>query len=80
MKVKLQQIMQNQQVTFRRPQKIIIQAIIRGEKHVVAVMPTGGGKSLLFMLPAFCGEGGLTIVSKTRAERGEQPVRWEDIY
>ena len=22
-----------------------------------------GGKSLLFMLPAFCGEGGVTIVS-----------------
>jgi hypothetical protein len=33
-------------------QKEAIAAIIAGESPVVAVMPTGGGKSLLFMLPA----------------------------
>jgi hypothetical protein len=29
---------------------------------VVAVMPTGGGKSMLFMLPAWVEPGGLTVV------------------
>ena len=47
---------------FRGHQRAIIEAIIRGEERVLAIMPTGGGKSLLFQLPAFCEEGGVTIV------------------
>ena len=47
---------------FRGVQKEAIQAIIAGESPVVAVMPTGGGKSLLFMLPAWAEQGGTTIV------------------
>lgn len=48
--------------TFRGIQKEAIQAIIAGESPVVAVMPTGAGKSLLFMLPAWAEQGGTTIV------------------
>ena len=44
------------QATFRRVQQPAIQAILAGESPVVAVMPTGGGKSLLFMLLAFLGQ------------------------
>ena len=39
-----------------------LQAIQDGESPVVAVMPTGGGKSMLFMLPAWLEPGGTTIV------------------
>jgi superfamily II DNA helicase RecQ len=37
---------------FRGVQKEAIDAIVAGESHVVAVMPTRAGKSMLFMLPA----------------------------
>jgi RecQ family ATP-dependent DNA helicase len=47
---------------FRGVQKEAIDAIIAGESPVVAVMPTGGGKSLLFMLPAWAEQGGTTVV------------------
>ncbi|KAH2829427.1 hypothetical protein KXV85_008225 [Aspergillus fumigatus] len=39
-----------------------MQAIQRGESPIVAVMPTGGGKSMLFMVPVFATPGGTTIV------------------
>lgn len=35
---------------------------MQGQSPVVAVMPTGSGKSMLFMLPALCSPGGITIV------------------
>ncbi|KAF7184872.1 hypothetical protein CNMCM7691_007515 [Aspergillus felis] len=47
---------------FRGVQDPAMQAIQRGESPVVAVMPTGGGKSMLFMVPAFTGPGGTTII------------------
>ena len=61
----LKRMMGTEDAQFRGHQKEIIDAIVRGESRVLAVMPTGGGKSLLFMLPAFCGAGGVTIVSTT---------------
>jgi superfamily II DNA helicase RecQ len=36
--------------------------ILAGESPVVAVIGTGGGKSLLFMLSAFCSGGGVNVV------------------
>lgn len=39
-----------------------MQAIQQGESPVVAVMPTGGGKSMLFIVPAFAAPGGTTII------------------
>jgi len=47
---------------FRGPQKQIVQAVIQGQSPVIGVMPTGGGKSLLFMLPAWMARGGTTVV------------------
>lgn len=47
---------------FRGFQDPAIRAIQRGESPVVAVMPTGGGKSMLFMVPAFTAPGGTTVV------------------
>ena len=40
-----------------------MRAIIHGdEAFVLAIMPTGGGKSLLFMLPAAASRDGVTVV------------------
>ena len=47
---------------FRGVQKEAIDAIVAGKSHVVAVMPTGAGKSMLFMLPAWVEQGGTTVV------------------
>ena len=59
----LKRMMGTEEARFRGHQKEIIEAIVQGESRVLAVMPIGGGKSLLFILPAFCGGGGVTIVS-----------------
>jgi hypothetical protein len=47
---------------FRGEQKKAITAIFQGKSPMLVVMGTGTGKSLLFMLPAFCVPGGTTIV------------------
>jgi primosomal protein N' len=47
---------------FRGEQKKAITAIFQGSSPMLVVMGTGSGKSLLFMLPAFCIQGGTTIV------------------
>ncbi|HKL46043.1 MAG TPA: DEAD/DEAH box helicase, partial [Roseovarius sp.] len=45
---------------FRPGQEDIVTAVARGE-NVLAIMPTGGGKSLCFQLPALA-RPGLTVV------------------
>lgn len=47
---------------FRGLQEPVIRAVARGEWPIVQITPTGGGKSLTFMLPAFCVPDGITIV------------------
>ncbi|KAH3055635.1 hypothetical protein KXW16_006716, partial [Aspergillus fumigatus] len=47
---------------FRGVQDPAMRVIQQGESPVVAVMPTGGGKSMLFMVPAFAAPGGTTII------------------
>jgi superfamily II DNA helicase RecQ len=47
---------------FRGVQKQAIEAIQERVSQVVAVMPTGTGKSILFMLPAWVQRGGTTVV------------------
>jgi ATP-dependent DNA helicase RecQ len=47
---------------FREPQGEVISAILNGE-DVVVVMPTGGGKSLCYQLPAILLDGVTIVVS-----------------
>src|SRR5258706_2721059 len=47
---------------FRSVQRPAVQAIMNGEGPILIVMGTGAGKSLMFMLPAFCSPEGTTIV------------------
>ena len=47
---------------FRPGQEEIVSAVASGE-NVLAIMPTGGGKSLCYQLPALMGEGVTLVVS-----------------
>lgn len=47
---------------FRPGQQEIVEAVIAGE-NVLAIMPTGGGKSLCFQLPALMREGVTVVIS-----------------
>jgi ATP-dependent DNA helicase RecQ len=48
--------------SFRPGQEEIIQAAIEGQ-NILAIMPTGGGKSLCFQLPALVREGVTVVIS-----------------
>lgn len=47
---------------FREGQREIIESILSGE-DVIAILPTGMGKSLLFQLPAYLMDGAVLIIS-----------------
>ena len=57
-------------VGFRGIQREALQAIIKGRRPVVAVMGTGGGKSLLFMLSAFTVKRDIMIMVVLSRRRG----------
>src|SRR6056297_3220749 len=48
--------------SFRPGQSEIVEAVARGE-NVLAIMPTGGGKSLCFQLPALVRHGVTVVIS-----------------
>lgn len=47
---------------FRPGQAEIVQAVSKGQ-NTLAIMPTGGGKSLCFQLPALCRDGVTVVIS-----------------
>ena len=47
---------------FRPGQEEIVAAVAEG-RNTLAIMPTGGGKSLCFQLPALCREGVTVVIS-----------------
>ena len=47
---------------FRRGQQEVVDAVTAG-RDTLAIMPTGGGKSLCYQLPALCREGVTLVVS-----------------
>jgi ATP-dependent DNA helicase RecQ len=47
---------------FRPGQAEIVEAVLMG-RNTLAIMPTGGGKSLCFQLPALCRDGVTVVIS-----------------
>jgi superfamily II DNA helicase RecQ len=59
----MQRILKKQDVGFRSvEQELDAQAVLDKQTPLVVVLPTGGGKSLLFMVAAFVETGGMTVV------------------
>jgi len=54
--------MMGKSISLQSVQGEALSAIKDGEGKIVVVMPTGAGKSMLFMLPASVGVGGVTVV------------------
>ncbi|MFO8154450.1 MAG: DNA helicase RecQ [Thiohalospira sp.] len=57
--------------TFRPPQDRIIDAVVAG-RHALVVMPTGGGKSLCYQIPAIARAGVAVVVSPLIALMSDQ--------
>jgi ATP-dependent DNA helicase RecQ len=63
---------------FRPGQEDVIAAVLGGE-DVIAVMPTGGGKSLLYQLPALAREGLTLVVSPLIALMRDQVAQLREL-
>ena len=49
--------------SFRGEQENIINRLVNERKHSLVLMPTGGGKSLCYQVPALCFNGGTIVIS-----------------
>ncbi|RFU71857.1 hypothetical protein TARUN_10405, partial [Trichoderma arundinaceum] len=58
----LQQMLQKDTASFRGQQEAVLQAVVRGRTPILQIAGTGEGKSLSFLLPAYCAYDGVTIV------------------
>ena len=59
---RLRQMLDDPEAQFRPGQERVLQAIHKGYSPVLQIVGTASGKSLSFMLPAYCAGDGVTIV------------------
>ena len=65
--------------SFRPGQEEILRAVLGGEDDVLAVMPTGSGKSLCFQLPPLAREGLTLVVSPLIALMRDQVAQLREL-
>lgn len=71
----LQAVLRDDHARFRTPQQEeAVRMAAAKETPLVAVLPTGGGKSLVFMVPAMLSGAGVTVVVAPYAELKRQLV------
>lgn len=59
----LRKFYDDKRAAFKSPQQAqALQVILEGKKDVLTILPTGGGKSLLFFLPTLMESGTMTVV------------------
>ena len=76
----LQNLLRNPDATFRGKQEEALMAIqVRRDNPVVAVLGTAAGKSMLFMLPAFCSAGVTVVVVPLLSLRDDMMRRCKDL-
>ena len=63
---------------FRPPQQEIIQHVLAG-RDTLALLPTGGGKSICFQVPGLCLEGLTLVISPLIALMKDQVQRLEEL-
>lgn len=72
----MQHVLQQQEVSFKSyEQELAIRAVVRGDTPLVVVLPTGGGKTLLFTVPACMPNPGVTLVVMPFRELLNRQVR-----
>src|SRR5438067_13157896 len=57
--------------TFRKGQEAVVRSVLSG-RPTIAILPTGGGKSLCYQLPALLLDGTTVVVSPLVALRKDQ--------
>lgn len=67
------------QERFRGVQEEALKAIMLQKSPIVVVMGTGGGKSMMFMLPASCSTGVTVVVVPLVSLRGDLKRRCEEV-
>lgn len=63
--------------SFRAPQQEIISSVLKGE-NTIALLPTGGGKSICFQVPALIKEGVCIVISPLVALMQDQVTNLND--
>ena len=60
--------------TFRAGQRPVVEAVLQG-RDALAVLPTGGGKSLCYQLPALIRHGLVVVISPLVALMEDQVLQ-----